>query len=131
MLKIKVTEKSGASIEYEGEEELLSRLTEIGHGQPERWVLHKDELGAPLYDDIDVLKEEIKEGKKWVKLKAEYTVEVTDCTHDFELRVCLANRRKEYPTPEDFLNAYFDGGEVKLEELRLLRLAVKAKYPKP
>lgn len=30
-------------------------------GKPERWVLHKDELGAEAYDDADVLEEKTEE----------------------------------------------------------------------
>lgn len=30
-------------------------------GKPERWVLHKDELGAEVYDEADVLEEKIEE----------------------------------------------------------------------
>jgi hypothetical protein len=72
-------------------------------GKPERWVLHKDEPMAEEYDDADVLEEIIEEvspaveavlddqgvevspsipavTQKWVKLKAEYTVEIEDVT---------------------------------------------------
>jgi hypothetical protein len=72
-------------------------------GKPERWVLHKDEPMAEAYDDADVLEEEMREltpaveavldehgvevspavhavMQKWVKLKAEYTVEIEDIT---------------------------------------------------
>lgn len=69
-------------------------------GKPERWILHKDELlltgysaeqVAEAYDDADVIAEEIREAvpateeapavtQKWVKLKAEYTVEIEDIT---------------------------------------------------
>jgi len=50
---------------------------------------------------------------------------------DVELENCINNRKAEYPTIEDFLNAYFDGGEVAVQELQTRRLAVKSKYPKP
>lgn len=54
-------------------------------GKPERWVLHKDEPMAEAYDEADVLEEEIRPNldgseQKWVKLKAEYTVEIEDIT---------------------------------------------------
>jgi hypothetical protein len=54
-------------------------------GKPERWVLHKDEPMAEAYDDADVLEEETRQDidgseQKWVKLKAEYTVEIEDIT---------------------------------------------------
>jgi len=63
----------------------------------------------------------------------EFTVEVIDISqdHDFLLSECIKNRKAEYPTMEDFMNAYFDGGEIAVQELQNKRLAIKAKYPKP
>lgn len=69
--------------------------------------------------------------KKEVKLKAEYSIEIIDVSAEHELAECLAKRKAEYPSPEDFLNAWFDGGDAALEELKQKRLAVKAKHPKP
>lgn len=107
-------------------------------GKPERWQLHKDEFGAEPYDDADVLEEElrpdpllIESSKKWVKLKAEYTIEIEDITAQYELEQCIAKRIAEYPTAGDFLNAFFDGGQAALDALQVKRLAIKAKYPKP
>jgi hypothetical protein len=134
MKKIKVTEKSGAFIEYINEGEVLNRLHLMGHGQPECWVPHKDEGGS--YDDADVLDERLHEilpevMQKQVKLKAEYTVEITDISAEHALEECISKRKSEYPSAEEFLNAFFDGGEQALAELQAKRLAVKAKYPKP
>lgn len=61
----------------------------------------------------------------------EYTVEVEDVTSSWALGIALENRRKEYPSAEEFLNAFFDGGQVALDALQAQRLEVKAKYPKP
>jgi len=69
--------------------------------------------------------------KKMVKLKAEYTIEIIDITAEHALEECIKNRKSEYPTMEEFLNAYFDGGEIAVQALQAVRLAVKAKYPKP
>jgi len=69
--------------------------------------------------------------KKQVKLKAEYTVEIIDISAEHALEECIKNRKAEYPTMEEFLNAYFDGGEVAVQTLQAKRLAVKQKYPKP
>lgn len=63
-------------------------------------------------------------------LPAEYTVEIIDITEEYNLQQALASRRSEYPSAEEFLNAFFDGGDEALEALRQRRLAVKAKYPK-
>ena len=123
-------------------------------GKPERTVLHKDEQGAEPYDDADVLEEILVELQpaidvvlddqgvevspavpaviqKQVKLKAEYTVEIEDITAQYELEQCIAKRKAEYPSAEEFLNAYFDGGDEAVAELQAKRLAIKAKYPKP
>jgi hypothetical protein len=69
----------------------------------------------------------------WVKLKAEYTVEIVDLEQDPEwlLAQCISKRKAEYPTAEEFLNAFFDGGQNAIDELQAARLAIKAKYPKP
>ena len=106
-------------------------------GKPERWVLHKDEAASlESYDDSDVLEEEMRDtldgvAQKWVKLKAEYTVEIEDITAQHALAEVIAKRVAEYPSPEEFLNAFFDGGQAALDALQAARLAVKAKYPKP
>lgn len=112
MLQIKVTDKNG-SIEYFGEMDILERLTELGHGLPERPELDQD--GNPTGNIIP----------------ADYTVEITDITYEYQLQECIANRKAEYPTMEQFLNAYFDGGESAVQALQAQRLAVKQKYPKP
>ena len=111
MLKIKVTEKNGAWLEYQSEAEL--DYSALGHGLPERPEL--DAEGNPT----------------GVMLPAEYTVEITDITAEHELKECIKKRKAEYPSPEEFMNAYFDGGEAALQALNTARLAVKQKYPKP
>ena len=64
-------------------------------------------------------------------LPAEYTVEITDISTEHALAECISKRKSEYPSAEEFLNAFFDGGETALAELQAKRLLVKAKYPKP
>lgn len=117
-------------------------------GKPERWVLHKDELGAEAYDDADVLEEKTEEvthsvvagdgessalvtSQKWVKLKAEYTVEIEDITNEYNLQQVIMKRKAEYPTPEEFMNAFFDGGDEAIAALQAKRIEIKSKYPKP
>ena len=152
MKKIKVTEKSGAVIEYINDGEVLNRLHLMGHGLPERWAPHKDEGGS--YDEADVIDERMVEVspavaevvndanevvqeaipavmKKEVKLKAEYSVEIVDISAQVALENCMAARKAEYPTAEEFLNAFFDGGEAALTALQAKRLLVKQRHPKP
>jgi len=57
-----------------------------------------------------------------------YTVTYSDVTYYKLLEGCLENRKEKYPTPEEFLNAWFDGG---IDDLELRRMAIKATYPKP
>jgi hypothetical protein len=139
MLKIKVTEKSGASIEYQMES--VPDLSAFGHGRPERWQREysrwEPKPGVEAYDKADVIKEEDRPNpvtgdlERWVKLKADYTVEITDITQEHALKECISSRLKEYPSASDFLNAFFDEGDAGLERLKALRLEIKAKYPKP
>ena len=104
-------------------------------GKPERWVLHKDEPMAEAYDDADVLEERTDEldgvSQKMVKLRAEYTISIEDITAEHELQQVIAARKAEYPSPEEFMNAFFDGGEEAIEQLRLKRLEIKSRHPKP
>lgn len=64
-------------------------------------------------------------------LPAEYTIEIQDISAQVALENCMAARRAEYPTAEEFLNAFFDGGDAAVAELQAKRLAIKQKYPKP
>lgn len=124
-------------------------------GQPERWVEWSEGLDPSeiLEEKEEILEEAVEripevmndageivqvevEAKpavvrKMVKLKAEYSVEITDISQEWELAEVLKKRKAEYPSPEEFLNAWFDGGDAALEELKQKRLEVKAKHPKP
>lgn len=132
MKKIKVTEKSGASIEYRGDESLLQRLTELGHGLPERWVLHKDEPMAQAYDDADVLEEEMRDGsegvsQKWVKLKAEYTVEVTDISAQVAQEAINAEALAYLASTDWLVIREVDAGIPCPAEIKTLRAEARAK----
>lgn len=63
----------------------------------------------------------------------EFTVEIVDISQDYDylLSECFKNRLAEYPSPQDFMNAFFDGGDVAIQELQANRLLIKSKYPKP
>ena len=71
------------------------------------------------------------EGKEaGISLPAQYTVEIVDVTAEHELAECIAKRKAEYPSAEEFMNAYFDGGDEAIAALQAKRLEIKAKYPK-
>lgn len=87
----KVTIKNLAGIQTHGAEMedptawIAECVAANAWGKPERWVLHKDEPMAEAYDDADVLEEKVEQDiggveQKWVKLKAEYTIEIEDIT---------------------------------------------------
>ncbi len=95
-------------------------------------VVMSPEIPAVMNDAGEIVQEAIPAVvKKHVKLRAQYTVEIVDVTAEWELDECIQSRKDEYPSPEEFMNAYFDGGEAALDALRQSRLAVKTKYPKP
>jgi hypothetical protein len=146
MLKIKVTEKSGASCTYQSKVAL--DYSALGHGKPELWI-----PASQPHDAADVIATEAREVspamaavidangnevspavpavlENWVKLRAEYTVEIEDITAEFQLAEVLAKRKAEYPTVEEFMDAWFDGGQQGLNQLKAKREAVKAKYQK-
>jgi hypothetical protein len=110
-------------------------------GKPERWVLHKDEPMAEAYDEADVLEEEMRDtidgvAQKWVKLKAEYSIEIIDLDQDSEylLQQCHAKRQAEYPSLGEFADAFVkmqNGDSLQIEAYVAACMAVKAKYPKP
>jgi hypothetical protein len=110
-------------------------------GKPERWQEEYRKGESPSwvepYDLADVIEEEDRPDPvsddliHWVKLRAEYTIEIQDITYEHDLDLCIAQRIAEYPDLGAFLNAFFDGGDAAIEGLRAQRLAVKAKYPKP
>jgi len=155
MKKIKITEKSGKVWEYINNGEMLERISHFGHGLPERWVDFDESIDpADILEEREVVVQEASERipevsneageivqvevpaqerivKKEVKLKAEYSVEVVDISHEWELAEVLKKRKAEYPSAEEFLNVFFDGGSAELEALKQKRLEIKAKYPKP
>lgn len=107
-------------------------------GLPERWQEEFKSGESPQwvkqYDPQDVIgREERDIGGKgilstWVKLRADYTIEITDITYENDLKNCLAKRIAEYPTIDEFMDAFFDGG---MDDLIQRRLDIKSKYPLP
>lgn len=70
------------------------------------------------------------EGDKF-KYPQDAIAEYHELSYEDKLQECFHKRKSEYPSPEEFMNAWFDGGAEVLNNLELKRLAVKAKYPKP
>lgn len=59
------------------------------------------------------------------------TFEVFDISYDYALNECYQKRLAEYPTIQEFLDAYLDGNKSDMDALRAKRLEIKVKYPKP
>lgn len=74
----------------------------------------------------------IEEGKskRWWGDPSLLTFEVEDITEEYENRLVLEKRIAEYPTVEEFLNVFFDGGDEGMQQLIKKRQEIKAKYPK-
>lgn len=112
MFKIKVTEKSGASIEYIGDESVISKLPEMGHGLPERPELNEE--GAPT----------------GVMLPAEYTVEVVDITAQVE-QERINREAQEYLDATDWMIIReMDSGVACPDSIKLARGEARAKIVK-
>jgi hypothetical protein len=96
---------------------------------------------AEAYDEADVLEEEMRDtldgvAQKFVKLKAEYSIEIIDLDQDPEylLQQCHAKRQAEYPSLGEFADAFVkmqNGDSLQMEAYVTACMAVKAKYPKP
>ena len=98
-------------------------------GKPEQpeikeWVVIAQTQGSD--EDLAVWLE----GDKF-KYPQNAIAEYYELSYEDKLQECFHKRKSEYPSPEDFMNAWFDGGAEVLNNLELKRLAVKAKYPKP
>lgn len=116
-------------------------------GKPERWVLHKDELGAEAYDDADVLEEKTEEvthsvvagegesselitSQKWVKLKAEYTVEIEDITAQVAQEVINAEALAYLASTDWMIIREVDSGLACPAEVKAERAAARTRIVK-
>lgn len=104
-------------------------------GKPERWCKDSNEYSrSDILELKDIFKKELDGSRThelWVRLKAEYIIESIDVTYEHNLNLCIESRKKEYPSLEEFMHTYFDGGKKGLDALKEKRKKVKAKYPKP
>jgi hypothetical protein len=84
------------------------------------------------YGEFEIVGESLEGCPHYFGTPEEYTVEEIDITAEHALAEVIKNRVAEYPSAEEFLNAFFDGDQsANLEQLKQARLAIKAKYPKP
>jgi len=145
MKRISIKNKAGIETNWLEVEDPAPRIAEWVEkntwGLPERWQPEKNGDSSPLvpsYDPADVIGSEDRPDPvsgdliHWVKLRADYTIEITDITYESDLDLCIKQRLKEYPSPEAFMNAFFDGDQAaNIEAMKQARLEIKSKYPKP
>lgn len=112
MLKIKVTEKSGASTEYINDGEILSRLHLMGHGLPERPEL--DEMGEPT----------------GVMLPAEYTVEIEDITAQVAQEAINAEALAYLASTDWMIIREMDSGVACPDDIKVARAAARQRIIK-
>jgi hypothetical protein len=101
-------------------------------GKPERWVLHKDEPMAEAYDDADALEEEMRDSldgvtQKWVKLKAEYTVEIEDITAQVAQEAINAEALAYLASTDWLVIREVDAGVPCPADIKTLRAEARAK----
>lgn len=113
MKNIKVYSKQNELISdenyYENESDFINHIVSTNYfGKPERWTLKKElqEDGSYLfpgevYEEEDVLEEAdipsfpgSSDVKHWVKLRAEYTIEITDVTEELGKKNCKDTAKK-------------------------------------
>lgn len=109
MLKIKVTEKSGASVEYTGESDLIERLSAMGHGLPERPEI--GENGEPT----------------GAILPAEYTVSIEDITAQVEQERINQEALVYLASTDWMIIREMDQGTACPEEVKAERAAARAR----
>jgi hypothetical protein len=109
-------------------------LNSVHHfwGLPERWVLHKDESMAEAYDEADVLEEEMRDtldgvAQKWVKLKAEYTVEIEDITAQVAQEAINAEALAYLASTDWLIIREVDAGVPCPADIKTLRAEARAK----
>jgi hypothetical protein len=82
------------------------------------------------FDSLEKAEQWIAEEQTRKYWEPTWTFEIIDITPAPIEPIYAEKRIAEYPTPHEFMDAWFDGGEEKLAELQTLRLSIKAKYPK-
>jgi hypothetical protein len=101
-------------------------------GKPERWVLHKDEPMAESYDEVDVLEEEIRDtidgvAQKWVKLKAEYSIEIEDITAQVAQEAINSEALAYLASTDWLVIREVDAGVPCPADIKVLRAEARAK----
>jgi hypothetical protein len=119
-------------------------------GLPERWVLHKDEPMAEAYDDADVLEEELREAspavdavldeqgvevspavpavmQKWVKLKAQYNIEIEDIAAQVAQEAINAEALAYLASTDWLVIREVDAGVACPEDIKQKRAEARAK----
>lgn len=134
-------DENGRKVDEAGLKNIHTNAITGRFGKPERWVLESqledyEKLITPI-DSKKVIVDDIETDDLMFLLPADYTIEILDLDndYDYQLELCYQNRRKEYPTTEELLEAIMEKfGEnrpEKFNELHSKRMTVKSKFPKP
>ena len=134
----KVTIKNLAGIQTHGAEMedptawIAECVAQNAWGKPERWQLHKDEPMAEAYDDADVLEEKTEQDgfgltQKWVKLKAQYTIEIEDITAQVAQEAINAEALAYLASTDWLIIREVDAGVPCPAEIKAERAAARAR----
>lgn len=143
MFKIKVTEKTGAVLEYHSKNEIDP--SNMGHGLPERWIPASEphdpanvierenrELSPAMAAVIDEDGKEVSPAipavtEEWVKLRADYTVEIEDISAQLE-QDRINRESQEYLDSTDWMIIReLDAGIACPAEVRQARAEARAR----
>ena len=154
MKKVSIKNKMGIigwEATMEDPTEWIANLLAVNYwGLPERWVLHKDELMAQVYDEADVLEEHIVEDipaipaeldengnvikeeipaktHKEVKLRAEYSIEIVDITDEFTQNKTNIEALEYLALTDWLIIREMDAGIPCPSEIKAERAAARAK----
>lgn len=105
-------------------------------GELERIKPEADCTPVELSESLERIEETLEDGTVLVKhhLPATYEVIITDITEEVELREWEQKIRAEYPSFQEFIEAFFEEREGRPEKMQAAmqkRAEAKEKHPKP
>jgi hypothetical protein len=132
MIKYKIIKNGVQVAGWSSDDGMDHTYWQDSFGKPEHWVLHKDEPMAEAYDDAEVLEEEMRDtldgvAQKWVKLKAQYTVEVTDISAQVAQDAINAEALAYLASTDWLIIREVDAGVPCPAEIKTLRAEARSK----
>ena len=101
-------------------------------GLPERWINLADATEEEIAEAIDTRQIEV-DGQlvDQILLPADYTIEQTDITTQYDTQVALNNRAANYPSYAAFLAAWASDDAEQIQDIKDLVEEVNTEYPLP